>query len=155
MNKRIRIASMVGAGVVGLVLTGAAVSAATGQKPASLASEIAQKFHLSQSDVQAVIDQHKGEVRDYRGQRYEDRLNADVSSGKITAPQKDAILAEHNKLKAELDAARGSNPSDRRAAMQKVRQEALDWAKANNLDASYLMMGGPHGGHMGGMPATQ
>jgi hypothetical protein len=120
---------MAGAGV-------ASVSAATSLTAPSLAQEIAQKFHLDQSQVQSVINQHRGEVQQNREARYEQRLTDAVNSGQITASQKQAILDEHNKLLSEIKASTGGN---RRPDLQNVRQEAKDWASQNNIDVKWLL----------------
>jgi hypothetical protein len=136
MTKKHLIATAVIAGVSTLGIIGLA-SAATSQ-PGSLASEIAQKFHLNQSDVQAVIDQHRTEAQGSREQKYEERLTQAVTDGKLTSAQKDQILAKHKELMSFMDSLKGKTPAERRTAMEQKRTELQQWAKDNKIPAGYL-----------------
>ncbi len=126
-------------------------SASSITKPAPLAQEIAQKFNLKQSDVQAVIDQHHGEARGYwtqqHEQQYEARLNAEVKAGKLTSAQKDQILAKHKELVSFMDSIKGKSNDERRTAMKQKFAEVQQWAKDNKIDPKYLGFGfsGNHG----------
>jgi UDP-N-acetyl-D-mannosaminuronate dehydrogenase len=124
---------VVAIGIIGA--SGATVVAASTSQP-TLAQDIATKFHLDQSQVQSVIDQHKATNQQNRETQYEDRLTQAVKDGKLTDTQKQAVLAEHNKLVAEIKAAGQGN---RKQTMQSVRQEAKDWAAQNNIDAKWLV----------------
>jgi hypothetical protein len=146
--------AVLAAGAFGVAQVSASSDAVNPQ--ASLIQKLADKFHLNKSEVQAVFDQNHKDNQAARETSYEARLAQAVTDGKLTSTQKDLVLAEHNKLKAELDAAITSTTSqaDRRTAMDKVRTEADAWVKANNIDAKWLMVGG-HGmgggmGHRGG-----
>jgi hypothetical protein len=118
---------------------------------ASLVQKLADTFHVDKSKVQAVFDQDRSEHQAEAETRYEARLTQAVTDGQLTAAQKDAVVAEHNKLKPEMDAALKLTGTDRRAALDKIHTEATDWAKDNNVDAKWLM--GPRPmrgmGHMG------
>jgi DNA-binding MarR family transcriptional regulator len=132
--------TVIAAAAVGLigVTSATALAATTSNAPQnSLAQDIANKFHLNQSDVQAVIDQHKQAAQQNREAKYEDRLTQAVKDGKLTEAQKKAVLAEHNKLMDEIKSS--NNSADNRQTMQTVRKEAQDWAKQNNIDVSWLM----------------
>jgi hypothetical protein len=147
--------AVLGAGSVGLGVAHAD-SSTTG--PGSLVQAIADKFHLDKAQVQQVFDDHRTQAQANQEQRYADRLTQAVKDGKLTSAQQAALLAEHKQLQAELDAARNQAGPGRHATMDKVRTEATDWAKANNLDAKWLMPGpgrrGHHGMmHHGGSPA--
>jgi hypothetical protein len=142
------------AGVSTLGIVGLA-SAATGTKPASLAAEIASKFHLNQSEVQAVIDQHHGEMRAYHEDNYEERLSQAVKDGKITEDQKKALLAKHDELMKFMDSLQDKTPAERRDAMKAKLDELHKWAEDNHIPPRFLMgpgmgMGMRHfgGGHM-------
>jgi flagellar motor protein MotB len=142
MKKNQVIAAAVIAGVSTLGIIGLASAANTGQ-PASLASEIAQKFNLKQSDVQSVIDQHRGEAQAAHEQKYEQRLAQAVTDGKLTAAQKDQVLAKHKELLSFMDSLKGKTAQERRTAMEQKRTEIQDWEKANNIPAGYLGGFGP------------
>jgi hypothetical protein len=114
-----------------------------------LVQKIADTFHLDKSKVQAVLDQNHADRQKQMEANYEDRLTQAVKDGQLTQTQKDAVLAEHNQLKTEMDAARSSSETDRHSKMEQIRTEAENWAKQNNIDIKWLMPG-PHG-HMGPM----
>lgn len=59
-------------------------------------------------------------------QKHEEHLNQLVKDGKLTAAQKQLIIAKHKALKAEMEA---------------KRTELEIWAKANNIPMEYLKMG--------------
>jgi hypothetical protein len=139
-------------GVIGTTSATALASTTNSGTQNSLAEDIAAKFHLNQSDVQQVIDQHKETKLQNRESHYEDRLTQAVNGGKLTEAQKQAVLTEHNKLMSEL---KSSSNIDKHLTMQNIRKEAQDWAKQNNIDIKWLMppMRGMH--HMMGDNNTQ
>jgi hypothetical protein len=149
--------AIVAAGAFGVARVSAATDANNPQ--ASLVQKIADTFHLDKSKVQSVFDQDKQQRQDNREAQYEARLTQAVTDGKLTSAQKDAVLKKHNELKDQLAKARTSGqsltPAERKAAMDKLRADIDAWSKANNIDAKWLMGGGPgfggHGGrgHMG------
>ncbi len=99
------------------------------QNPVSgLVAAIAEKFNLKEADVQAVIDEQAAAQED---QREAELLANDVSAGKLTQTQADAILAE--------------------------RKQIRQWAEDNDVPLHYLdqeprggMGMGPRGGGMMG-----
>ena len=134
--------------IIGAASVVGIASAATGVKPASLASEIAAKFHLNQSDVQSVIDQHKTEMQNYRQENYQARLDADVKAGKITSAQEQLILQEHQQILSFLQSLKGKSAADRKTALQTERTQVEQWEKTNNIPDGYLGFPGHHGfGH--------
>ena len=147
--------ALVAAGSFGVAQVSAASETPTSQT--SIVDKLASTFNLDKSKVQAVFDeQHKTHQAD-RQAKYEERLDKAVADGKLTADQKTKILAKHNELKTQMETAMKDNADatkeERRAAMTKLHTEAKEWAEANDIDAKWLLMGGPgKGGHgMGGM----
>lgn len=141
--------AIVAAGGYGVAQVSAASDTSTSKT--SIVEKLASTFNLDKSKVQAVFDeQHKANQAD-REAKYEDRLTQAVTDGKLTADQKAKVLTEHDKLRVEMDTAMKADTTakaDRKAAMVKIRTEAEDWAKANNIDAKWLMPGGRGmGGH--------
>jgi hypothetical protein len=131
-------------------ITSASAATTTTGAP-TLVNRIASTFGLDKSKVQAVIDaDHTAHVAE-RATANEARLTAAVAAGKITAAQKTAILTEQ----AKLDAMRSANkidPSNETQAQREAHHTAMKaeidaWAKANNIDASWL--GGPRMGAHG------
>lgn len=129
--------AVAGAGVYGV---SRAVADSNANK-STIVQEIADTFKLDKAKVQAVFDKHKNEVRVDHQARYEERLNQAVSDKKLTSAQKKAILAEHKKLQSQMEAARTSG-TNKRENMEKIRSEATDWAKQNDIDVKWLMFGG-------------
>jgi flagellum-specific peptidoglycan hydrolase FlgJ len=122
-----------GSGATALAATDAA---STNTNKQDLAQEIANKFHLNSSDVQAVIDQHHSEKQQDRETKYENMLTKAVTDGKLTDAQKQAVLTEHNKLVSEL---KSTAQGDRKQTLKTVRQEAKDWASQNGVDAKWVL----------------
>jgi hypothetical protein len=142
--------AVVGAGLYGTSQASADNNASTSGDPrAALIQKLADTFHLDKAKVQEVFDQDRAQHEQAHEANYEARLSRAVANGQLTDGQKDAILAEHKQLKAKLDAARDKTGSDRRAAMDSVRQAAESWAQQNNLDVKWLIGGGHLRGAMG------
>jgi len=136
--------AIIGAGTYGIAQVSAANDPANPQ--ASLIQKLADTFHVDKSKVQAVFDQNKADNQANRETNYEAKLTQAVTDGQLTAAQKDLILAEHNKLAAELKAAMTGTAANRRTAMQAIRTESTTWATQNNIDQKWLI--GP--GHLRG-----
>jgi hypothetical protein len=144
--------AVIGAGALGVAKVSA--TSDTNNPQASLVQKLADTFHIDKTKVQAVFDQNQAQKQADREAQYEDRLTKAVTDGKLTSAQKDLVLTEHKKLQTEMDADRAAGTSsttraDRRLAMDKIRTEITDWAKANNIDAKWLMGGSGMGGHRG------
>ncbi len=143
--------AIIGAGAFGV----SQVSAATdnGDPRASLIQKLADTLHVDKSKVQAVFDEHHSEMKVEHEKAYEARLTQAVTDGKLTSAQKDAVLAEHKKLAAKMEITmKDTNidtPTERKAAMDKIRTEGEEWAKTNNIDAKWLMGPGRMHGEKG------
>lgn len=121
----------------------------------TIVQKIAQKFNLSEADVQAVFDEeHKTRMAEMN-KVFESNLSKKVSDGTLTEDQKQKIIAK----KKELEEARISNfekfkdmtPNERKAAMEKQKSELESWAKENGIDLSKTMFFMKFKGHRGGM----
>lgn len=140
----------------GLVVatTAFAQAATNGQNGVpSLVQEIAAKFHLNTSDVQAVFTQHRQEMMEKSEQNYESYLQNLVTTGKITDAQKQLILTKHNELlsqmKNNMSNMKSLTPAERRAQMQSTMQDLKSWATQNNIPLQYLRPFGPGKGRFG------
>lgn len=139
--------AVIGAGVYGVTQVSADSTSANTDPRASLIQKLSDTFKLDKSKVQEVFDQDMKDRQAEREKNYEERLTQAVKDGKLTEDQKSKVLAEYNKLKAEIEEQMkntSATKEERRAAMDKIRDEAEAWAKANNIDAKWLMAGGPH-----------
>lgn len=142
------IVSAVTLGAAGMLLYGAA-STVSAQSPSdtahpmqSLVQKIAERFGLSETDVQAVFDEQRDEMHAAMQTRIEDRLTQLVTDGKITEAQKQALIAKMDELKSEHEADRENwkdmTPEERKAAMDTHREELKSWAEAQGIDLSVL-----------------
>ena len=111
----------------------------------SLVSEIAQRFGLKQADVQSVFYTHRQQQQQYRESLFEAKLTQDVADNKITAAQKELIIAKHKEIQnqrlQERTAMQSMTRDQRIAEMQKERQALDDWAKQNGIDPHYVFGG--------------
>ena len=121
-----------------------------------LVAAIAKKFNLDQTQVQAVVTDYQNtertQMEQKRQQMETDKLTKLVTDGKITETQKQAIITEMAALKAKYNPSnfKDLTADQRKTQMQTEKDEITAWAKANNIDKKYLMMGrGP--GFDGGM----
>ncbi|HYH75482.1 MAG TPA: hypothetical protein VD735_06005 [Candidatus Saccharimonadales bacterium] len=150
------------AGLTGLGVASAATSTSGDGGSSSLITKIAEKFNLSESDVQAVFDADRSEREAEREQHMEERLSQAVTDGDLTSAQKEAILAKYKTLQSEREADKDSmqdlTAEERKAAMEAERTALQTWADENDIPNEYLryvMGGGGHGGPDGpgrGMP---
>lgn len=124
---------------------------------------ISQKFGLDKNQVQNAVNEYKNQVRasitprptlspqDIQA-REKSRLDYLVQRGKITADQKKAILDELTTIRSKysLDNLKNLTPDQRRTKLQEMQNELKDWAKAHNIDQSFLVPGFGFG-RFGGM----
>jgi hypothetical protein len=138
----------------GLVVVTNAFAQTNGQTAIpSVAQEIANKFHLNESDVQSVFSQHRQEMQAKMESNYETYLGNLVTSGKITEEQQQLILSKHKELISQMQS-NGKNfksmtPAQRKAQMQSTMKDLQDWAKQNNISLKYLRPFGPGMGRFG------
>jgi len=135
--------------VLSLVLTSIGVAAYASQTQETgfmngngIVARIAQKFNLSESDVQSVFSQHNTEMKANFQQKVEDKLTQAVTDGKLTQAQMDLILAKKAELQAQMPTINHS-PADRevRQAEAKARQDALkQWTTDNGIPEKYLSL---------------
>ena len=150
MNKKKMLAAAIASlGIASVV--GAGTVAAQEASGTSLAEKIATQFNLNKDDVQKVIDSDHAERHAEMQKRAEERLQEAVDAGKITAEQKDKIVAKMKELESSREARReemkNKTEEERRATMKAERDELKKWAEENNIPTQYLMFGGRgHGG---------
>ncbi|KKS17613.1 MAG: hypothetical protein UU77_C0018G0024 [candidate division WWE3 bacterium GW2011_GWC1_41_7] len=118
--------------------------AVTADKYSPLVQRLAEHFNLNENEVDEVI----AEVREERHQEmmstYSEKLDEVVEEGKLTAEQKDKILAKIEEMKDEHLGFTGLTQEERRQKMEEHRAELEQWAEENGIDESYLF------GYMGG-----
>ena len=115
-----------------LLIGGASMSAfAQGHNSdGSLVDKVASKFNLNKQDVQAVFDEERQAHQQEQKANKSADLQSKVDDGTITADQKATI----EKKLEEMHASR-----------EQSKTALEDWAKQNNIDVKYVMMGGRGG----------
>ncbi len=150
VNKKL-VAGAMTAGVIGLTgVAGTALAAdntnANSSPMSSLVQKIADKFNVDKAEVQKVFDEARAEHRVEHEQRFNERLDALVSQGKITAEQKTLIIEKFSTMKAEREANRDSGTRPTRAEMEAKKAELDKWAAENGIDLSVIMPARGEGG---------
>lgn len=148
-NTKVLLASMASVMLVG---TGLAAQTAFAQQGTSssndLAQAIASKFHLSQSDVQLVIDQYRTQRQTQRQQRFQDRLNQAVANGSLTPSQRDMVVAKLQTVQQQLAQIRTmTDPVARHSALRSLDSSLRSWVAANKIGATWLRGDGFRLGH--------
>ena len=163
---------ILGAGAVGVGTTLA--SERTDKKEgfvSELVTAIAEKFDLSESDVQAVFDEQAAARRDEmqakhegmiaaHNEKFDEVLAQAVEDGKLTQDQADAITSKRDEIQSYAESLKDETSETRRADMKAKIDELRAWAKDNGIPEQYARflppppqqgrMGGMMGGRMGG-----
>lgn len=94
----------------------------SGGNRSAITKKLVERFSLKENEVQAVFDEEHQERLAQMGAEFEEKLTQEVADGKLTAAQKESILAKRQEL-------------------QKQHEELRNWAEENNIDPKYLMGG--------------
>lgn len=161
-------AVVIGAGSLGI---GTTFASERGDKREARISEIvsaiAEKFNLSESDVQAVFDEQAEarrdemkakheEMRAKHDEKFDEMLAQAVEDGELTQSQADAITDKRDEVQAYAETLKDEAPKDRREQMKEQMDELRAWAEENGIDEKYVRFlppppkGGMMGGRMGG-----
>lgn len=135
MKKRIILPTILLAGALAVGTIGInSVSAQDSSSYPPVVQKLAERFGLSQTDVQEVFDEARADHHAQMLANFEDRLNQAVSDGKITEDQKQLILDKHEEIQAKMDELQSLDPQNRREQMQAYHEELQNWAEDNNID---------------------
>ncbi|MCA9364578.1 MAG: hypothetical protein KC736_01665 [Candidatus Moranbacteria bacterium] len=158
------IVTVIAAGVVGV---GTSFAHENGDG-VSIVQRIAEKFGLSEDDVQAVFDEERESHQQEMQQREEERLSNLVSEGKITEEQRQAIFAKKEDMRSQMEANRPNKGSreefdslteeerhvkmeERKVEMEERQKEIESWLEENGISEDVWREigfgGGLHGGH--------
>lgn len=124
----------------------------------SLVEKISIKFGLNKDEVRAIFDEERQTRQAQMRVLAEERLNQLVADGKITATQKQLLIAKHQELmeqhQSKHESMQDMTVEERRAEREAHRQALEEWAEQNGIDPQYLMHFGPKGpGTRGMMPS--
>lgn len=113
----------------------------------SLIQALVQRFHLNQSDVQSFFQDQETAHFNEALTRLGTRLSTDVTQGKLTEAQKNAIIEKAKEAKTKQDSFRTLSQADRDTQMKQYRTDLETWATQQGIDKQYLreILGG-HGG---------
>jgi hypothetical protein len=118
----------------------------------TLIQALVQRFNLNKSDVQQFFQDQQGQHFTEMLTRLSERLTTQVTQGKLTEVQKNAILEKAKEVKAKQDTFRALSQTERETQMKQYRTDLENWAKQQGIDKRYLqdLLGGGHGGPGGG-----
>lgn len=159
-----------GAGSIGIGTTLAAspLHGSMGDPISGLVEAIAERFNLSETDVQAVFDEQREKAQQEHETREIKMLAEAVTAGKLTQAQADAITAKRADDKEFMESLVNLNEAARKTAIEAHMAETKVWAEEHDIPAPFGFMGkggpeGRHGGHReqapgrgfgGGRPVT-
>lgn len=144
MNKKILIPALI-ISLAGFSVYGVNQASATDTTGfTSIVQRLSQKFNLNQDEIRTVFEEERAERQTQMVSQFEDRLSQDVSNGKITEAQKQAIIAKHNEIREQYtkpDNWQELSRDQRQSLMQEKRTQLENWAKENGIDTSYFFGG--------------
>lgn len=153
MKNKIILPGVIAVGILAIAIFAASPSFAQDTTTNTLVQRIAQRFNLSEDDVQAEFDSFHDQRRAERFAIFADRLDELVSDGKLTTEQKDAILEKHEEAQNKTESLKDLDPSERHDQMDAIHEEMKTFMENLGVDlpgmGPMLMKGkggpGPHG----------
>lgn len=120
----------------------------------SLVTAISEKFHLNESDVQAVVNQVMQERQTERKaqmqQTFAERIAKGVSDGKITQAQADLITEKEKEMLAFRESLKDKTAAERQSLMKAKMSELKQWITDNKIPQEFVFsLQSPWGGHPG------
>ena len=117
----------------------------------NLVSAIAEKFNLSESDVQAVFDEQRDAMQEKHQEKAAEHLAKAVTDGKLTQAQADAITANMASQKTFFESLKDMTQEERQAALKTNAEAQKAWAESNDIPKEFAPGHGPKGRGQGGM----
>jgi|GEM_PF-1370022 len=146
-NKIMILAATVGL-LSGLYGAGAMASSMNSSNHEGLVKLIANKFSLSEEEVEETLSEYREEHRAERQAemkaRFEEKLSEAVSEGKISEEQKSFILAKREEMREKRIASRDNDDlsqEEKRALKDAHREEMHQWMEDNGIDFEALNLG--------------
>ena len=144
---------------LGLASTGSLLAATQTQAFSGVKDDLAQalatRFNLNATEVQTFLTEqhqaHKAEMKADMEAKMAARLEQAVTDGKITAAQKDLIVAKQAEVRTKMEALTDSDAADRDTAMKAIQDDLKSWAETNGIDIKWIGGGMPMRGHGMGM----
>ncbi len=150
-------ASIAGVALIGVGATFAAAPSATPRvdRMHALVQAIADKFHVSTTDVQSVFDTQKTQNVADRVAQEKARLDKAVTDGKLTQVQENLIIAKQAEMKTFMESLKGKTKAEIQTAMKTNSDALKKWVADNKIPKQFFPfgfgfeMGRGFGGHMG------
>lgn len=118
----------------------------------TIVGNIATKLNMKPEDVRAVFEEVQKEKQAEHLARFTVRLDELVKSGKLTDPQKQSLLAKEQEMTESRpqnhDTVMNMSAEERKAYMQKQKDELSSWAKDQGISQETLKEIGFGGMHM-------
>ncbi len=107
-----------------------------------LVTKLVERFGLNQSEVEDVVAEVREEKREQKQQRFNEKLDALVENGDLTADQKNLITAKKDELRSEREVMKESmgdlSREERKELKEQKREEMQQWAQDNGIDLEIL-----------------
>ncbi len=133
---------LLGAVAIGTVSLASTVEASSSTPFDSLTKKIAEKFNLSESDVKAVFEEQRAEMKKEHQAKQAEELQTLVDAGKITSAQKDALIAKmqgmHEERESNKDDFQNMTKEERQKIHETRKAEMDQWLKDQGIDKSVL-----------------
>lgn len=140
------IVATLGASAFGASSAFAASSTAEGHnRMQNLVTAIAEKFNLSESEVQAVFDEQRDAMQEKRQEKAAERLASAVADGTLTQAQADAIAANMATQKTFFESLKDMTQEERQAALKANIETQKAWAESNDIPKEFAPGHGPRG----------
>jgi|GEM_PF-5721686 len=138
INKKIALSLATFTAAGGLILSAGNAQAFVGENDSGFFAQLAQKFGRSESEVTQIMQETRQENRSQMMKGFEGRLEKAVTTGELTAEQKQLLIEKRTELQANCDSS-----GERK---QLNHDELTSWAEQNGIDPSFLMGRGPGNG---------
>lgn len=162
MSKKIKKTLFPTALVLGLVLVGllsvSYASAHGSEMNSSIVQKIAERFNLSEDEVEAVFEEEREDHHAQMQAWWAERLDDLVNDGKVTSDQKQAIIDKHEEMHNQIIELQDLSFDERKEKMREIHEEFKSWSQEQGIDFPTI---GPigrgvgkgfgGGGHMMGM----
>ncbi len=115
----------------------------------SLVSKIADRFNVSEQEVQEVFEEHKAEKLEERKEMVSKKLQAKVDDRTITQEQKDALEVKLEEMHEQKRALKDQDldKEEMKEQLQAIRGEFEAWAEENDISLQDVLPKKKGNGH--------
>ena len=109
----------------------------------SIVQRIAERFGVSEDEVQQVFDEVHADHRTQKQENFTASLDESVASGDLTDTQAQLILDKKEDMIAFHESLKDMSPEEKQEAFQNHKEELKQWAEENDINTNELF--GGHG----------